>query len=309
MGSRRAKPGGSPTRELWPFALLLTLAGCGGGASDQGRGGQQAGGAQAGGGGNGGQQPGGDGGGPGGAGGGQQPGGAGGGPAGNGGGGQPAGTGGTQVVSCADAGPPADADDTAGGDGGDASAPGDLRECGECRSSAACASGLECGRPASGSCALAFCVDPYETTECCAGTGSGAACVVVDGSMSAAKQCPAQKPATASVCQRQGRCLYGPPPFQTPCECLAGIWQCHDCPTSRPTGACPGGAAGQLCAYGGAQCSCQTASPQSPGTWHCNSCPATPPSGSCAANDYCGYATSTSCVCASAATWGCFGPG
>ncbi len=298
-------------RPPWPFALLLALAACGGGANDQGRGGQQGGGGQAGAGGNGGQQAGGAGEAPGGSnGGGQQPGGAGGVPGGNGGGGgQPAGTGGTQVVSCADAGPPADADDTAGGDGGDASPPGDLRECGECRSSAACASGLECGRPASGSCALAFCVDPYETTECCAGTGSGAACVVVDGSMSAAKQCPAQKPATGSPCQRQGRCLYGAPPFQTPCECLAGSWQCHDCPTSRPTGACPGGAAGQLCAYSDAQCSCQTPSPQNPGTWHCNTCPATPPSGSCAANDYCGYAPSTSCVCASSATWGCFGPG
>ena len=290
---------------LSPFALWLALAACGGGANDQGRGGQQGGGGQPGAGGNGGQQAGGAGGS---TGGGQQPGGAGGVPGGNGGGGQPAGTGGTQVVSCADAGP-ADADDTSGADGGDASPPGDLRECGECRSSAACASGLECGHPASGSCALSFCVDPYETTECCAGTGSGAACVIVDGSMSAAKQCPAQKPATGGACQRQGRCPYGAPPFQTPCECLAGTWQCHDCPASRPTGACPGGAAGQLCAYSDAQCSCQTPSPQNPGTWHCNSCPTTPPSGSCAANDYCGYAPSTSCVCASSAMWGCFGPG
>ena len=254
-------------RNLSPFALLLALGACGGGASDQGRGGQQAGGAQAGGGGNGGQQPGGNGGPPGGAGGGQHPGGAGGAPGGNGGAQQPGGNGGTQVVSCADAGPPDDGGDDARDDGDDASPPGDLRECGECRSSAACAAGLECGRPASGSCALAFCVDPYETTECCA----GAACVLVEGSMSAAKQCPAQKPATGSGCQRQGRCLYGAPPFQTPCECLTGIWQCHACPASRPTGACPGGAAGQLCAYGDAQCSCQSASPQDPGTWHCNS--------------------------------------
>ena len=293
-----------------PLAMWLALAACGGGGDDQGRGGQQAGGGRSGAGGSGGQQTGGAGEAAGGSdSGGQQPGGAGGLPGGNGGGTQPAGTGGgSQVVSCADAAPPGDAGDDVGGDG-DASPPGTLRECGECQSSAACAAGLECGRPASGSCALAFCVDPYETTECCAGTGGGAACVVVDGSMSAAKQCPPQKPATGGACQRQGRCPYGAAPFQTPCECLAGTWQCHDCPASRPNGACPGGAAGQLCAYGGAQCSCQTASSQTPGTWHCNSCPATPPSGTCGANDYCAYAPGTSCVCASSATWGCFGPG
>jgi hypothetical protein len=304
-------------RNLLPFAALLAVATCGGGASNRDGGGPIAGGggaqAGAGGGSSGGDgAPGGGGAGSLGSSGGGQPGGAGGVPAtGRAGGAQTGGDGGAgagSIVSCADAAAPGDADDGAGGDGGDG-APAELRECAPCLATAACAPGLECGRPASGLCALAFCVDPYESTECCAGVGGAAMCTVVDGSLSAAKQCPAQRPASGSACQRQTRCPYGAAPFQIPCECVAGVWQCHDCPASRPAGACPGGAAAQHCAYGDAQCSCQTADRQSAGTWHCNSCPATPPSGSCAATDDCSYAPNTSCVCTSAGMWSCFGPG
>src|SRR5262249_54413035 len=123
-----------------------------------------------------------------------------------------------------------------------------------------------------------------------------------------ARQCPAQKPATSDPCERQGQCFYGEPPFRTPCECVSGLWQCHECPASSPSGACPSGAAGLLCAYGNVQCGCQTPSPPNPGTWHCNACPTSAPTGNCSPDDYCGYAPNTGCFCARDGTWGCIGP-
>jgi hypothetical protein len=195
-----------------------------------------------------------------------------------------------------------------GGGAGGARQTTDLPECARCEATTECASGLECGRSSDGSPA-AFCVDPLQTTECCTGTGGDACCVVVEGSRRGETQCPTVKPASAEPCARQSKCLYGALPFQTPCECLNGAWQCHDCPASSPTGACPSGSAGQLCAYAGVQCSCQAPNVSSPGTWHCNSCSATPPAGTCSGSDYCAYAPNTFCVCSSAGSWGCFGPG
>jgi hypothetical protein len=194
-----------------------------------------------------------------------------------------------------------------GGEGGGGGQATDLPACARCAATAECASGFECGRSSDGSPA-AFCVDPFDTTECCTGTGAAACCVVVEGSRRGETQCPMTKPATGAACARQGRCLYGVFPFQTPCLCANGAWQCYDCPTSNPTGACPSGSAAQLCAYGGVQCSCQAPDLASPGTWHCNACAATPPAGTCSGSDYCGYAPDVSCVCTSAGSWGCFGP-